>query len=607
MSDPTLEEESLISQDDIDKLLNASSLEEAEESLDAPAEEVPMDMDEMGELSQDDIDSLLSGSDDDEGEEPEEAGELSQDDIDSLLGGGSDAEEDEGAELSQDDIDSLMGGGPEEDDAGELSQNDIDSLLGGGDNDDDDDTELISQDDIDSLMSGDDQASDEDDDELISMDDIQDMIGGDQPQSPAPDAPESDEPPEEVNAPESVEGNDDPPLEAAIDVPESIDGKESQDLYDEPIDEADAMEVSNCLITQETMDELIRNAQAADVDAEPAPELDIPEADSVAIADEDPDAPIDLGDDAVDIGISDDDLDGLLDEAGGDVDLDIDAGEDGDVTQEDIDALLQESDDGDDFLDEDDDILISQDDIDTLLMAADQEDEDVLGDLLGDDAGDAMDDFEEHELISGALEDASEMDQVVLEDEEPDSDEDAGQNSERMEKIQALLKSKLVLAAASVLLVLGISVPGVYFLFFSGKPVALPEKEAVPTASMTPSRNVSVASVSVEEEPLPVLRQSGTIVLADFVILSSDQEKDMTYIYADISIDYSDQRAYHEISNNLSFYRDLIYEAIQTSLVSEKRNQVTESDLLWGVETSLKKVLPPHFIEKIGFKTFRTS
>lgn len=81
----------------------------------------------------------------------------------------------------------------------------------------------------------------------------------------------------------------------------------------------------------------------------------------------------------------------------------------------------------------------------------------------------------------------------------------------------------------------------------------------------------------------------------------------MTYVYADISIDYSDQRAYHEISNNLSFYRDLIYEAIQTNLVSEKRNEVTEADLIWGVENSLKKVLPPHFIEKISFKTFRTS
>jgi len=95
--------------------------------------------------------------------------------------------------------------------------------------------------------------------------------------------------------------------------------------------------------------------------------------------------------------------------------------------------------------------------------------------------------------------------------------------------------------------------------------------------------------------------------LTDFVILAADQQKDLTYIYADISIDYSDQRAYHEINNHLAFYRDLIYEAIKTNLVSEKRNQVTESDLLWGVETSLKKVLPPHFIEKISFKTFRTS
>jgi len=121
-------------------------------------------------------------------------------------------------------------------------------------------------------------------------------------------------------------------------------------------------------------------------------------------------------------------------------------------------------------------------------------------------------------------------------------------------------------------------------------------------------RDIEVANVTISQEiQEPVIKQSGTIVLTDFVILASDLSKDMTYVYADISIDYSDQRAYHEINNNLSFYRDLIYGAIQTSLVSEKRDEVTESDLIWGVETSLKKVLPPHYIEKISFKTFKTS
>ena len=55
MSDPIIEEESLISQDDIDKLLDSSSIEEAEEKiLNSDSDEGTVD--ELGELSQDDID-----------------------------------------------------------------------------------------------------------------------------------------------------------------------------------------------------------------------------------------------------------------------------------------------------------------------------------------------------------------------------------------------------------------------------------------------------------------------------------------------------------------------------------------------------------------------
>ncbi len=92
---------------------------------------------------------------------------------------------------------------------------------------------------------------------------------------------------------------------------------------------------------------------------------------------------------------------------------------------------------------------------------------------------------------------------------------------------------------------------------------------------------------------MPPSRMSGTILLTDFIILASDQSRTMTYVYADVSIDYSDQRAYDEINSNLAFYRDLIYGAIQTRLVSEKNNEVTEADLLWGVETSIKRCCRP--------------
>ncbi len=675
MADPTLEEESLISQDDIDKLLDASSIEEAEEQIDA-GDTVSNSLDELGELSQDDIDNLLTGSpldgedsggEDSDGDIPDDdsdldaGGELSQDDIDSLMGG-SDSDEDEGGELSQDDIDSMMGGDdPEEDDGGELSQDDIDGLMGGGTDDadaadDDDEMELISQDDIDRLMNpsedssspnaeniADDDADDEDD-ELISMDDIQGLMEGDEKTTDASDTEAPDielsedmdsedmdniAPDEDLLSQDADDGIDDFP--DAVEAPPALDEQPGEDNgvddpLDDVIDTSDALEVNDCLITQDTMDELIRNApepeeDIVEMDDEPEPIAEDP----VALDMDDVSDPVDLDplgldpvdlDEDIDLGLEDsltDDLDQMLDDEDTDLNLDLEGEVDGDVTQEDIDALLQESDD-DDFLDDDDDILISQDDIDTLLMAADQEDEDVLGDLLGEDADVGMDDdfdaddFDADDIMDNGMLDDSETDQVVLEGaDEPEDGEDVA-GPPKFQKIKKMLKSKLVLASAAAILVLGISVPTAYFIFFSQEPASLPDRESVTVVEQDTGRDIEVASVTIEEETqIPAVKQSGTIVLTDFVILASDLSKEMTYVYADISIDYSDQRAYHEISNNLSFYRDLIYESIQTSLVSEKRNEVTEADLIWGVETSLKKVLPPHYIESISFKTFRTS
>ena len=548
MSDPILEEEDdLISQDDIDKLLDISP-----EDDDAGEEEA-------GELSQDDIDSLLNGPDPDDGDSDageEDAGELSQDDIDSLMS-------DDGS----DDDD-----GFEENESGELSQDDIDGLLNGPDPDDNDDG---------------------DDDEFISLEDIQGAISGEtqdngdsDPEPGAEAAPE----PETLDAESNQDDTDDQSMsdKPADDGPEGDDtpamaaSDPGDDPLDEPIDENQATDVADCMITQETMDALIEAG---------LPEPEVAEADAGAPE----------GQDAIqedDTPPEDEDLvdEDLVPETNDEV-ADAPVQED-DVTQEDIDALLQQSDEQDEFLDEDEDILISQDDINTLLMAADQEEEDVLGDIDGDDDISDLDD-QIDDLEAGS-------DQVVLQGIE-DAEIPGEKESPKGGKIKALLKSKIVLAAASVLLVMGISIPLSYFLFFSSEPEApLPERQ---TASLTDIDLIrdGQADGSGNMPALPPSRRSGTILLTDFIILASDQSQTMTYVYADVSIDYSDQRAYDEINSNLAFYRDVIYGAIQTRLVSEKNNEVTEADLLWGVEASLKKVLPPQYIDKISFKSFKAT
>ena len=543
MSDPNLkEEDDLISQDDIDKLM-----------------EIAPEDDDAGELSQDDIDNLLNEpSPDAETLAPGEdnSGELSQDDIDRMMAGDAiddDTPEDGGGELSQDDIDQFMN-----------DSQIFDFGNNGNDDNDDDDDELISLEDIQGVMNGDNQGNDASDFEPEPFPEVR----------------------SELNQDDVTRQKEEDPT--VYDAPVTQASNQEKDPYDEPIDESQATDVADCMITQETMDALIEAGL-------PAP--DVPEGDERHPEAVDGDGGEGNLPDRIDLMSETDD---------GDADGATQENED-DVTQEDIDALLQQSDERDELLDEDEDILISQDDINTLLMAADQEDEDVLGDINGEDN---MSDLEDH--LNDAFDDLeSDSGQVVLEGIENAEISDKKESppiesSEKGGKIKALLKSKVILAAASVLLFMGISVPLSYFLFFSNEPIPLPERQ---TASLTEIDLIQDGQDNVFEDMpvLPPSRRPGTILLTDFIILASDQSRTMTYVYAEVSIDYSDQRAYDEINNNLAFYRDLIYEAIQTRLVSENNNEVTEADLLWGVEASLKKVLPPQYIDKISFKSFKAT
>ncbi len=265
---------------------------------------------------------------------------------------------------------------------------------------------------------------------------------------------------------------------------------------------------------------------------------------------------------------------------------------DEDVSYEDIDALLLD----------DDDLLISQDDIDTLLMAEDQEDEDVLGDLMDEDSDDSIDDEDEEEddyeddYEEYILE--NDEDQVVLEDD--DIDETADTDSKAK-----WYKSKLVITCASAFIAIGIIVPAVYLFFFSGD--SSQTQDAMEQYAVEGLREIEIETVESSAMIEGDISRAGNMVIKNFVILVSDLSKDMTYITTDVSIDYSDQRAYHEIQNNLSFYRDLIYGSINESLASGENDQITEADILWKLEKTLKKALSGTYIDRVSFKSFRAS
>jgi len=472
MSDSSKEEDSLISQSDIDKLSDSSSMEAAKGKLSLEESDRG---EELGELSQDDIDTLMNSNTIDSGEEAEADG-------------------------------------------------------------DEDDMELISQDDIDKLMHSNILDSKEDE---TSLDGIKSVEEG-----------------------KTSKENIDELTESAT--------KDNCKEGGSFIEESEAVDIQEYLVTQETIDDLINTFGNESSLTEPvildeksasySKEEIEPETEEVA----------ESSDEEKDISGGTTPEDFLKPDSNTKVfDLEEDYE---DITLEKIDAFLLNYDD-----DEDDDLLISQDDIDTLLMVADQEDEDVLGDLMDYDFDDGIDVEEDIFAV------------------------DYSEEEVETESKSRGYKSKLVIACTSALIAMGIIVPTAYFLFFSGD--SGQTRHTVEQYAVEELREIEIETVDIPVKVEGDIHRAGNMVLKNFVILASDLSKEIAYITTDVSIDYSDQKAYHEIQNNLSFYRDLIYDSIKKSLASGKRDQVTEADILWKVETTLKKVFPGTYIDRVSFQS----
>jgi len=542
-----------------------------------------LDKDSFGELSQDDIDQLMNstpanpgkGADDNGDEDDMEL--ISQNDIDRLMNAG--LSSDETAEQSSNEKE-----GAQDDDFGELSQDDIDSLV------------TVTSDDVSE------EPSIDEDMEMISQDDINALMGENYDE-----ADRENETAETENLLIEVEADDQ--SDELIVVEETAAPAMEDDIPEDDyiIDEADAVNVLDCLITQETLDDLPnRSDNEPTADSDPVILDDEPEQDLEA-------APVsDSFFDSNDPGVEED---ALLNDAEDLLKLDFNDEED--VTQDDMDTLLletgdgadddEEDDDGEDEYDENDAIVISQDDIDTLLMSADQEDEDVLGSLMDDEFDGSLEEsFVDEDILESDTFDETTEDQV---DFSTDSEEPVEEPEEEKTTGPAWYTSKLVIACVSALIVLGITVPLTYFLFFSGGPQEIFQPDPVESLIVEQQREIEI---EIESDGVivdtPVINQNpGNMILKDFVILAPDLYRETAYLTADISIDYSDERAYHEIFNNLSFYRDLIYQSIGKTLVSETIDNLTQADVLGKVEAAIKKVLPESYIKKVSFTSFKAS
>ncbi|MCP3898693.1 MAG: hypothetical protein GY707_03050, partial [Desulfobacteraceae bacterium] len=297
-----------------------------------------------------------------------------------------------------------------------------------------------------------------------------------------------------------------------------------------------------------------------------------------------------------------------------------------DELQGEIDDLL----DGSEDEDEDDweqDSLISQDDIEDLIKSSENEDEDALGDLDDFDSPDDEDSLSDDDPVEDEDEDEEEDEeddsQVILEELEDQSEDDENiEKPEKKKKKKAKkkkkkrkpikIKKKFVVIAASILLVIGISLTAGFF-FLKGDKNKAPKQKVV--ARAIPAEEPVVESVDIDvdqkpfkskmSQPAPIDLMSKPLIMENFMILAPEAIEGLAYIEADITIDYSTNNAYNEIKLNMPFYRDVIYSAIQKALGSSKGDKITESDLIVIIRKALIEALPEGSIKKVGFDSFK--
>lgn len=573
MSDLT-DDNPLFSQDDIDKLLNASSIEEAED-VSFNNEE-----DEIGELSQDDIDRLLNAASApeepelppsgnlDEEEEELDLGEISQDDIDRLLSAASTPVEREGTSSLSSDQET----GGDTEDLGELSQDDIDRML----------TESASDEaDTDSVQ------SDFEDDgggafDLISQDDIDKLMSTDLSDDQLPPGGMAEE--------------------IALDGPDFNVASSDEEV----IDPSEAWNIQDCLITQESIDNLL-NSNDQDDPFKQQPESNDPFQVNLSADDFEPEFTLDGSDD-----IAGSDLDNLLSESPDDLDDLLN-----DISQDDIDGFLNDSDsqtgamisggtdDGESVRN-----IISQDDIDALLSGTDEEDEDILADMEMDE--DLKSSASPVRSVESSLPEDDDGAQVILEEPEEATTLADGtvreltaltdEEHEKPYKRRFIFRLTIVLVLI-ITLIVG-CVAGAYFLFFKDKVAQfLPFSEPVVNTQDNKEMNTAVPEINIQEsqELTP-----GTMTMENFMVLTPDRKDGITYISVDISINYSYSKVFDAINSKLPYYRGVIYDSIEKALKSDRGDKLTESDLLEIVKNAFSQTLPDMKVDKIVFVNFKT-
>ena len=624
MPEDTVTDDEVISQDDIDRLLNASVHDDDDnDDIKEDAASAEDAEDELSELSQDDIDNLLSGGPLGSGSSDNEPDDNDESNIES--GTVSEPDDADGLELiSQKDIDNLMNGIEADEEPGtsenlpDTDSNDEDEDED-EDEDDDDDLKLFSQEDISKLinnpvvsgeksetMTGDASlSSDNQTDSGIKTDidsktdtDI-DTISKSQTdidnQTDTESQTDTDNQTDTANQADLENETDDTDVLELVSqddidklmniqpeddkgIEQEINEGKNEDMLDSEkiLSESDAVDIEACMITQETIDQLMKDDMEEDVDA--------------------------VSDDVSDSEIKPDP------EQNFEKDEDIE-------DENDLDSILKDSPDVVDGESEDGSNLISQDDIDALLQGTEEEDEDILGEVDGNLNDQHIDD-------DPGTESGDRENQVVIEEvEEVEENEDRqsastlsidevqpGEKEKKIKHGKKWFRSKLMLAGFGTIFLL-LSVGAGYYFFFYGPALKAKlhnMKTDLQANSVLKGKTKNMNANSSDFPQVIVPRGPGDIAMKDFIVFSQGKNKKLTYLSVDLSVHYSKAMALDEIKKHLPFYRGVIYDAIEKEFLSDTKKEISEKMLSKVIKQALNQVMIKKYIDQVLLTSFKT-
>lgn len=232
---------------------------------------------------------------------------------------------------------------------------------------------------------------------------------------------------------------------------------------------------------------------------------------------------------------------------------------------------------------------ISQDDINRLLKESLDEADDLLDEEPEPEIADESD-FQEP-VILAEDEASSEPPPSV---EKTQAVEKIIKTSVGKERKKRVWENRLVWAAAAGI-VLFVSIAAMMMSSGPTEQVAVPKPKVLTFSLSQGGDGISQA---------PVLSQN-SIRFPGFVVLVPSNSAAVTYVTADLTLDFSDASTVAVIKENKAFVRDIIYGAISSELMTRDISAIDEISLEQAIRKALGQIVAREAIGRIAFDRFQ--